>query len=59
MRETALFYQDFAVLDEQGKVKLYPSVSPENTPKNFIPPHFADHMGHILPTVMNATMDLR
>ena len=57
MRETALFYQDFAVLDEQGKVKLYPSVSPENTPKNFIPPHFADHMGHILPTVMNATMD--
>lgn len=57
MRETALFYQDFAVLDEQGRVKLYPSVSPENTPKNFIPPHFADHMGHILPTVMNATMD--
>ena len=32
MYEAALFYRDYAV-SENGKLRLYPSVSPENTPK--------------------------
>lgn len=30
MRESALFYEDFLVIDENGKLKSYPSNSPEN-----------------------------
>lgn len=30
MKESALFYEDFYVLDENGKLKSYPSNSPEN-----------------------------
>ena len=45
MYEAALFARDYAVI-ENGKVRLYPSVSPENTPSN-------------MPNVVaqNATMD--
>ena len=32
MKESALFYQDFMVYDERGKLKSYPSNSPENSP---------------------------
>ncbi|MBO5261493.1 MAG: glycoside hydrolase N-terminal domain-containing protein [Clostridia bacterium] len=32
MKEAALFYQDFMVYDEKGKLKSYPSNSPENNP---------------------------
>ena len=37
MQEVALFYEDFLVIDEDGFYKYYPSVSPENTPLNFMP----------------------
>ena len=32
MKESALFYEDFMVYDENGKLKSYPSNSPENRP---------------------------
>ena len=32
MKESALFYEDFMVYDERGKLKSYPSNSPENNP---------------------------
>ena len=57
MLEVAKFYEDYIVWDENGKIKIYPSVSPENSPKNFIPSDFNEHMGHPAPSVMNATMD--
>jgi len=57
MYEAALFYKDYSVIDENGKIKLYPSVSPENSPVNFIPEHFSKHMGHMMPTSINSTMD--
>lgn len=57
MREAALFYEDFVCYQPDGKVKLYPSVSPENSPGNFMPEHFSEHMGHVMPSAVNATMD--
>ena len=32
MKEAALFYEDFMVYDQNGKLKSYPSNSPENSP---------------------------
>jgi alpha-L-fucosidase 2 len=57
MREALQFYEDFLVLDEDGLYKIYPSVSPENTPLNFMP---ADGrpLAHPMPTAINATMDV-
>ncbi|WP_036717816.1 glycosyl hydrolase family 95 catalytic domain-containing protein [Paenibacillus harenae] len=57
MRETLRFYEDFLVVDEDGLYKIYPSVSPENTPLNFMP---ADGrpLAHPMPTAINATMDI-
>lgn len=57
MREAALFYEDYACYEADGSMKLYPSVSPENSPGNFIPKEFSEHMGHVMPSVINATMD--
>lgn len=57
MREAAQFYLDYAVGGPDEPVQLIPSVSPENTPKNFLPKYFTDNMGHICPAVKNATMD--
>jgi len=34
MKETALFYEDFLVQDENGRYVFIPSFSPENTPSN-------------------------
>lgn len=57
MREVAQFYLDYVTYDEDGSMQIIPSVSPENTPKNFIPDNFHENMGHICPAVRNATMD--
>lgn len=51
------FYEDFLILDENGFYKIYPSVSPENTPQNFIPPD-GQQIAHPMPTTINATMDI-
>lgn len=55
--EVAEFYQDFITYNPDGTIKLYPSVSPENTPNNFMPPKGVQ-MAHPMPTAINATMDL-
>ncbi len=58
MIEAARFYSDYVVFDEAGKVRIYPSVSPENTPGNLMPKHFTEDLGHVCPVTENATMDL-
>lgn len=57
MYEAGLFYENYIVRDERGMVRIYPSVSPENTPGNLIPPENPD-MAHPCPSVENATMDI-
>ena len=57
MLEAAAFYEDYVLRDQAGKIAIIPSVSPENTPANFIPEDFQAHMGHANPAVWNATMD--
>lgn len=57
MKEALQFYEDFLVLGEDGKYKIYPSVSPENTPENFMPKH-GRPLAHPMPTAINATMDI-
>lgn len=57
MLEAGLFYEHYIVRDEKGMVRIYPSVSPENTPGNLIPKEQPD-MAHPCPSVENATMDI-
>lgn len=57
MHEVALFYKDYVTYDENGRMQLCPSVSPENTPGNLMPEFFSEDMGHVAPVVKNATMD--
>lgn len=57
MREALAFYKDFAALDENGYYKLYPSVSPENTPQNYMPED-GRPLAHPMPTAINATMEV-
>ena len=56
MYEVALFYEDFITYDENGKIKMYPSVSPENTPNNYLPRPGSNIKGQSY-TAVNATMD--
>ncbi|WP_018884529.1 glycosyl hydrolase family 95 catalytic domain-containing protein [Paenibacillus massiliensis] len=57
MKEALLFYEDFLVLDAGGQYVIYPSVSPENTPDNFMPKD-GKPLAHPMPTAINATMDV-
>lgn len=61
MDAAASFYEEFVQFtpDENGgeRIKFYPSVSPENTPGNFMPPEGVQ-MAHPMPTTINSTMDL-
>ncbi|MCK0473678.1 glycoside hydrolase N-terminal domain-containing protein [Halalkalibacter sp. APA_J-10(15)] len=57
MREIACFYEDFLVKEEDGSYTFIPSVSPENTPQNFMP-KTSEPIAHPMPTAMNATMDI-
>lgn len=56
MKEVALFYEDFLVIGDDGVYRYYPSVSPENTPQNFMPTD-GRPLAHPMPTTINATMD--
>ncbi|MFE5324422.1 glycoside hydrolase N-terminal domain-containing protein [Paenibacillus sp. NPDC056579] len=56
MKEVALFYEDFLVVGDDGMYNYYPSVSPENTPQNFMPTD-GRPLAHPMPTTINATMD--
>lgn len=53
--ETAAFFEDFAVIRD-GVLTWYPSVSPENSPRQFI--DMQNAMGHAMPTTKNATIEL-
>ena len=55
--EVAAFYEDFIEYYPDGTIHFYPSVSPENTPGNFMPPKHI-HMAHPMPTTVNSTIDL-
>lgn len=61
MEGVACFYEEFVqyTKEENGKerIRFYPSVSPENTPANFMPANGAQ-MAHPMPTTINATIDL-
>ena len=37
MSEAALFFEDFLVTGPEGNFVSYPSVSPENSPGNYVP----------------------
>lgn len=54
--EAAAFYEAYLVRGADGLYRIYPSVSPENTPGNLMSGEFA-HMGHACPTAQDATMD--
>lgn len=58
MLETAEFFEDY-IIRENGRVKIIPSVSPENTPKNLIDITNAHKVGltHPNPAVKDSTMD--
>ena len=57
MKAAADFYEEFIVFDENGNVKIYPSVSPENSPINFITKG-KKNTGHPMTTTVNSTIDL-
>lgn len=61
MDGVAKFYEGFVRFktDEEGRERIlfYPSVSPENTPVNFMPPE-GEQIAHPMPTTINSTMDL-
>lgn len=54
LRETALFYEDFFLVGEDGYYISCPSNSPENTPGNYWD---GRGMGSSMETTINATMD--
>ena len=58
MKEAADFYEEYLVKGEDGWYKIYPSVSPENTPKSLMPGEEWEHMSHPCPSAINATMDI-
>ena len=55
--EVADFYEDFVEYYPDGTIHFYPSVSPENTPGNFMPPKHIQ-MAHPMPTTVNSTIDM-
>ncbi|CAN7307784.1 glycoside hydrolase N-terminal domain-containing protein [Paenibacillus sp. LjRoot153] len=57
MKQIAMFYEDYLDTDENGRICYFPSVSPENTPLNFMPKD-GKPLAHPMPTTINATMDL-
>lgn len=57
MLAAADFYLDFITYDENGKVQVYPSVSPENSPANLMHGNYVK-MQHPNPAVKNATIEI-
>ncbi|MFC0215759.1 glycoside hydrolase N-terminal domain-containing protein [Paenibacillus chartarius] len=57
MLEALQLYEDFLVTEDNGQYKIYPSVSPENTPLNYMPAD-GKPLAHPMPTTINATMDV-
>ncbi len=57
MKEVALFYEDFFVIDERGYFISSPSNSPENTPGNYWYGEGMNGSEKDMETTINATMD--
>ena len=57
LKEVCLFYLDFLYLNERGEIEIYPSASPENSPKNFVGEN-AETLSHPMPSAINAAMDV-
>lgn len=57
MEAAAEFYENYLVKEKKGTYKIYPSVSPENTPGNLVPKGNED-LAHPCPSVINAVMDV-
>lgn len=57
MEAVAAFYEGFLTYTQEGRIRFYPSVSPENTPGNYLPKDGAQ-MAHPMTTTINSTMDL-
>ena len=57
MLETIQFYEDYIYEDEHGKIELYPAVSPENTPSNFLHVERCTASGHPMPVTKNPTIE--
>lgn len=56
MLETAAFYEDY-VTEEQGNLTIYPGVSPENSPYEFINTDNPTATGHYMPVTKDATIE--
>ncbi|MCQ2431532.1 MAG: glycoside hydrolase N-terminal domain-containing protein [Clostridia bacterium] len=56
MHEAALFFCDYAV-EDGDTIRLYPSVSPENSPASLQKIGVMTASGHHCPVVQNSTMD--
>ncbi len=57
MVEAARFYTDYVSWDAAGHLRIYPSVSPENTPRNFLSDDCKGTDYLPCPVAENATMD--
>lgn len=58
MVETAAFYEDYVYEDEKGKLILYPAVSSENTPTEYMNVERVTLSGHPMPVTENPTIEL-
>lgn len=54
MLEAAEFYEDFYYTDDNGKLVLYPAVSPENSPAEY----FVENAPHPMTVVKNPTVEI-
>ncbi len=57
MLEAAAFYEDY-VTEENGTLVISPSVSPENSPLEFIHTKRPTATGHYMPVTKNATIEM-
>lgn len=59
MEQVALFYEDYLMLDEDGRYTVFPSNSPENSPANSFPEDvdLTSVMNPGIPTTFNSTID--
>ena len=57
MLEAAAFYEDY-VTEEQGRLVIFPAVSPENSPLEFKNTHRPTASGHPMPVVKNPTVEI-
>lgn len=57
MLEAASFYEDYVYEDENGRIELYPAVSPENSPAEFQNIEVKTASGHPMPVTKNPTIE--